>query len=104
MSKRDELNQAIEKEKAKREPLILKRDEINLKLQGITKRIGVLEKEVQAVEIETLMQLIREKGISPSEAATAIEAGYLDELIKKKPEENTQPPDELPQGGENYAG
>jgi len=74
----------LEKEKQALEKLLIRRDELNKKIEQSNAKIKLIEEDIENAEIKTTVKVIKSKGYTISDVREALSSGVLDDVLKNE--------------------
>ena len=77
------LYEKLNKQKELREKLIVKKEDIIKQIEEVDEKIKIIQEDIENLEMNTTLKVIKSKGYSILEVKEALEGGILDELLKK---------------------
>lgn len=78
------LHEKLNKQKEIREKLIVKKENIIKQIEEIDEKIKIIQEDIENLEMNTTLKVIKSKGYSISDVREALEGGFLDNLLKKE--------------------
>lgn len=78
------LHEKLNKQKDLREKLLVKKENIIKQIEEVDKKIKIIQEDIENLEMNTTLKVIKSKGYSISDVREALEGGILDDLLKKE--------------------
>lgn len=73
----------LNKQKELREKLILKKEDTIKRIEQIDEKIKIIQEDIENLEMDNTLKIIKSKGFSILDVKEAIETGMLDEVLNK---------------------
>ncbi|WP_326910659.1 hypothetical protein [Sedimentibacter sp. MB31-C6] len=73
----------LNKQKEIKEKLLLKKDKLNEQIGQVDKKIKLIQEDIENLELNNTMKVIKSKGYSLSDVRDAIEMGALEDILNK---------------------
>jgi len=78
------LHEKLNKQKEIREKFIVKKENIIKQIEEVDEKIKIIQEDIENLEMNTTLKVIKSKGYSISDVREALEGGFLDDLLKKE--------------------
>lgn len=78
------LQEKLNKQKEIKEKFIVKKENIIKQIEEVDKKIKIIQEDIENLEMNTTLKVIKSKGYSISDVREALEGGTLDDLLKKE--------------------
>lgn len=73
----------LNKQKELKEKLVLKKEDVIKQIEQVDEKIKIIQEEIENLEMDNTLKVIKNKGYSILEVKEALEGGVLDDLLKK---------------------
>lgn len=78
------LHEKLNKQKELKEKLLVKKENIIKQIEEVDKKIKIIQEDIENLEMNTTLKVIKSKGYSITDVREALEGGILDDLLKKE--------------------
>lgn len=78
------LHEKLNKQKELKEKLLVKKENIIKQMEEVDKKIKIIQEDIENLEMNTTLKVIKSKGYSITDVREALEGGILDDLLKKE--------------------
>jgi len=73
----------LNKQKELKEKLVLKKEDVIKQIEKVDEKIKIIQEDIENLEMDNTLKVIKSKGYSISDVREAIETGILDQVLNK---------------------